>query len=40
MKSFRFDALTIILINAVMPIMCAVFPSQKMVVLTYSPLLF
>lgn len=35
MKSFRFDALTIILINAVMPIMCAVFPSQKMVVLTY-----
>ena len=35
MESFRFDALTIILINAVMPIMCAVFPSQKMVVLTY-----
>ena len=35
MKNFRFDALTLILINAIMPVMCAIFPSQKMVALTY-----
>lgn len=35
MKGCRFDALTIILINAVLPVMCSAFPSDKMVALTY-----
>ena len=35
MDKFRLDALTIILINAIIPLMCAIFPSQKMVVFTY-----
>lgn len=35
MKGCRFDALTIILINAVLPVMCSAFPSDKMVALSY-----
>ncbi|MDD7267445.1 MAG: energy-coupling factor transporter transmembrane component T [Lachnospiraceae bacterium] len=35
MNRLRFDALTIIIINAMLPTMCSLFPSDKMVALTF-----